>query len=223
MTFLQKSNPKAAKEQTSPILAYRVWRMDRAAGELWSCANRTVWPKRRRIVRDEIYDAGIHAAKEASQTIQLWREYTGDAAGSVYLWGEVQEFTQGYTAEFAYPKELWMPEDTDPTLVLKLEDNYGVPVRLRAEFQKLVIAPAYAPAVPTVADPAGLLAYGTVGQASLLKTQQMLYTQLRPMQAQYAQSVQYALGQQQGLLPAMISGTYTSLSNVYPGGLIDIP
>lgn len=143
------------EKSTEPIVGYRVWNLDREKGILKSCVINVEWPKRKAMVRDSLTnDRGIHAVKDKRRMISpdpvptpwdpvginphygLWNEYRADVAGSVYLWGEVQEHTEGYLAEFAYPKELFMPEDTDPCLVMMLEEHYGVPVTLREEFKK---------------------------------------------------------------------------------------
>lgn len=142
-----KELPKSTS--TDPIFGYRVWRLDRETGLLKS-ANRTkyTWPKRCKLARDPLENMGIHAVKHVSRLItgaasnpfdpvgSLWDEYTADVAGEVWLWGEVKECSLGYLAEFAYPKQLWVPEETDPTLVMMLEENYGVPVTMRSEFKK---------------------------------------------------------------------------------------
>lgn len=152
--------PKESEElpktsSTEPIVGYRVWGLDREKGLLKSTyMNQYVWPRRKKICKDGIDNNGIHAVKGVKRLCQdtsstpsiwdpaavgqrsLWNAYQADVAGSVYLWGEVTECALGYLAEFAYPKELWMPEETDPMLVMMLEENYGVPITLRKEFLK---------------------------------------------------------------------------------------
>lgn len=144
------SKPEIA---TEPIVGYRVWMLE--MGKLWSCAHKFEWPYRKAMRVDAIQSKGIHAMKEGSCATTLFREYGAQVAGAVYLWGKVQKCTEGYLAEFAYPKELWMPEDTDPTVVMKLEENYGVPVTLRREFRKPNLNDQQL-AVPSVANPAGI-------------------------------------------------------------------
>lgn len=122
---------------TEPIVGYRVWKLKR--GYLRSVSlDHHQWPLRKPMRKDEIDHEGIHALKDAAKLRELMGLYAADIAGSVYLWGEVKEFTEGYLAEFAYPKQFWMPEDSDPTIVMQVEDNYGVPVVLRADISKSV-------------------------------------------------------------------------------------
>jgi hypothetical protein len=120
------------EQSTVPFTGYRVWGLDREDGTLMSCTRRFIWPRRKPMVRDDIQNVGIHAVKNDLRVPTLFTEYVANVAGSVYLWGEVKEHTEGYLAEFAYPKELWMPEDTDPLVIMKVEENYGVPVELRS-------------------------------------------------------------------------------------------
>jgi len=75
----------------------------------------------------------FHAVKNDLSLLSLFTTYAAHVAGSVYLWGEVKEYTEGYLAEFAYAKELWMPEDTDPVVIMRVEENYGVPVTFRSD------------------------------------------------------------------------------------------
>lgn len=140
---------------TEPVVGYRVWLLDREKGLLKSTyMTDYIWPARRRLTSDSFDHRGIHAVKEIRRLHEthlnppsmydptgqdhqsLWDEYKADVAGEVYLWGEVKEHSGGYTAQYAYPKRLWMPEETDPCTVMKLEENYGVEVELRKEFKK---------------------------------------------------------------------------------------
>ena len=131
------------EQSTVPFTGYRVWGLDREEGTLVSCTRRFIWPHRKPLVRDFIQDVGIHAVKNDSRVPTLFTRYAAHVAGSVYLWGEVKEYTAGYLAEFAYPKELWMPEDTDPVVIMKIEENYGVPVELRSNLTRSLSAPIY--------------------------------------------------------------------------------
>lgn len=116
-----------------------------------SCYKDITWPFRKKLIRraDKDFNMGIHAVKDYKALIQntnfhdfidpfpsagLWSDYKADVAGEVYLWGEVKECPYGYLAEFAYPKKLWMPENTDPVVVMQLEENYGVPIELNPDF-----------------------------------------------------------------------------------------
>lgn len=142
--------PLETVQSTAPIVGYRVWNLDRKNCKLVSCVKKYPWPLRRRLCRDEFDNMGIHAVKNTQRLVGtdslyasvfgssegLWREYEAEVSGSIYMWGEVKECSEGYLAEFAYPKQLWMPEDTDPTIILQLEENYGVPCDLSPHFKK---------------------------------------------------------------------------------------
>jgi hypothetical protein len=135
----QKMPENPTLQSTQPIIGYRVWKLTMPECILRSAAYEQIeWPLRKPLERDEIHNAGIHALKIPSTVLHLWINYTAAVAGSIWMWGEVKEHSFGYLAEFAYPRKLWMPEETDPLTVMKLEENYGVPVELRAEFKKHV-------------------------------------------------------------------------------------
>lgn len=116
---------------TEPIIGYRVW--DYKDGYLQSCVYDTAWPYRKAIDRDIYNDLGIHAVKDYKRVPVLMAEYRAKVAGAIYMWGEVHEKTEGYLSEFAYPKELYVSEDTDPLTIMQLEHDYGVPVIIREE------------------------------------------------------------------------------------------
>lgn len=154
--------PTPTSESQDPIVGYRVWSLN-SDGLLVSSVKKEVWPARKRMSRGRKEDGlglGIHAAKSADRIMippvyealeddwmmfgglfgslfgkeaGLWDEYRGQVAGEVSLWGEVKEFKHGYTAEFAYPKRLWVPETLDVMQFMRLEQNYGVPVETRAD------------------------------------------------------------------------------------------
>lgn len=129
--FPKLMKPKTPMTSTELIIGYRVWGYDN--GKLRSANRSWDWPFRKPLVKDKIENLGIHAIKNGANVPQLFSSYNARVAGEVYLWGVVDECTEGYLAEFAYPKELWMPEDTDPMLIMELEENYGVPVKLRSD------------------------------------------------------------------------------------------
>lgn len=140
-------------KSTEPVVGYRVWKLNRETFELTSCFKNTTWPFREKMTRgkDDL-SMGIHAVKNERKIYDtnyigptvydpaglfasegLWSDYKADVAGEVFMWGEVKDCPDGYLAEFAYPKSLWMPESTDPVTIMQLEQNYGVPVTLRSE------------------------------------------------------------------------------------------
>lgn len=66
---------------------------------------------------------GIYAAKGKDRHFRQYRE--GQAVwGEVYLWGKIQEYSEGYRAEFAYPKQL---STSRPDLAKTIANKYGVP------------------------------------------------------------------------------------------------
>jgi hypothetical protein len=70
---------------------------------------------------------GFYATKTLAQLID--NDYhTSGAFGTVSLWGKSIQFTDGYRAQFAYPREIWIPY----TMLKFVEPlaRYGVPVRL---------------------------------------------------------------------------------------------
>jgi len=195
----QKRSPP--EKMTEPIVGYRVWSVETMGGQpyLASSTQRDIlWPYRKRLETDLFRDAGIHAAKDAKSMLSLWHSYDASVAGEVYLWGQVREFTGGYTAEFAYPKKLFMSPEADPTVIMMLEDGYGVEVTLRDEFKKL--SPQEfsqgllgALAGPSIANPAGIPYTSTGIAVHSIAAQQRLAMQYQQM----IQAQQSALAQTQ--------------------------
>ena len=72
---------------------------------------------------------GIYAAKTDGVNFQ---SYASDSTvyGEVYLWGKVQEYTDGYRAEFAYPKSL---TTRCAHLAERVSERYGVPCEIEAQ------------------------------------------------------------------------------------------
>lgn len=67
---------------------------------------------------------GIYAAKMGRQDYaKQFVTQRESAWGEVYLWGKVQDYSEGYRAEFAYPKSL----STNSPWADLIEQNYGVP------------------------------------------------------------------------------------------------
>lgn len=53
----------------------------------------------------------------------------GVVQGEVWMWGRVYEYTKGFRAEFAYPKRLFIPEDSPVAPLVDIAaDAYGIPV-----------------------------------------------------------------------------------------------
>lgn len=142
-------------QSDQPIVGLRVWKIVMQGGlpKLRSVYKETVWPYRKALERDVLNDMGIHAVKPGIRSSQpsvfdptavmggmdvlsLFNSYEADVAGEVYLWGRVDEHTEGYLADFAYPKKLYPHADLDPVIAMQLEDEYGVPCEYRPEFTK---------------------------------------------------------------------------------------
>ena len=195
----QKRSPP--EKMTEPIVGYRVWSVETMGGQpyLASSTQRDIlWPYRKRLETDLFRDAGIHATKDAKSMLSLWHSYDASVAGEVYLWGQVREFTGGYTAEFAYPKKLYMSSEADPTIVMMLEDGYGVEVSHRDEFKKLTPQEFTqgllgALAGPSIANPAGIPYTSTGIAVHSIAAQQRLAMQYQQM----IQAQQSALAQTQ--------------------------
>ena len=143
-----------------PIVGLRVWKVIIEGGlpYLRSVYKDTVWPYRKALERDCLNDMGIHAVKSGVRSggpsvadpagvyagmdvLSLFASYEADIAGEVYLWGKVDEHTEGYLADFAYPKKLFPHADMDPVVAMQLEDEYGVPCEYRPEFIKIKAIP----------------------------------------------------------------------------------
>jgi hypothetical protein len=79
------------------------------------------------------HTCGIYAVSEPEH-LSSYPNYNR-AVGTVSLWGKVVPGDKGYRAEFAYPKEVWIPcspsEEKERTLVAAgLVDLYGIPVHV---------------------------------------------------------------------------------------------
>ena len=140
----QKEQPPIQTDQ--PIVGLRVWNVAIVGGlpKLVSVTMAMEWPYRKPLERDGIKAMGIHAIKPGNEIVQLFNEYSAAVAGEVYLWGEVDEHEQGYLADFAYPKKLFLPSNFDAVKAMQLEDEYGVPCEFRSEFDKPELYPGIA-------------------------------------------------------------------------------
>lgn len=151
--------PEILEKSTEPIVGWRIWEYkERYLRSVFK--TEFSWPYRVPLTKDVCHDAGIHTVKTFNQALGLVHGYFGvwgynsffasmncrppfaeNAAkvpilGSCYLWGEVKDHAKGYLAECAYPKELYMAENTDPLTIFQIEEDYGVPVHLRKELNR---------------------------------------------------------------------------------------
>jgi hypothetical protein len=63
---------------------------------------------------------GVYAAKNLEHLRQIGYAHRG-IHGEVYLWGTVVEHKQGWRAQFAYPKSLFLPPDTIPFKLTEID------------------------------------------------------------------------------------------------------
>jgi hypothetical protein len=184
-------------KSTEPLVGFRVWRTQRDGGvlKLRSVVHDTIWPLRKPLEKDFVpaSDLGIHATKKfAAQLISDYQYF--DVAGEVYLWGRVEEFELGYTAEFAYPKRLWYRPDIDPLTVMELEEGYGVSGEIHEELPQR-------PREDTLSLGSLSLAYQHIG------------AQQQQLQAYYAQAFTIPSN---GIYVSGQGGLYAQLTNVTP-------
>lgn len=82
------------------------------------------------------HGCGIYSVKTEEQALE-WRKYRPyDTVvwGKVSIWGHVYKFTKGYLSEFAYPSQIFVPDDlgtwneriTPEMLALELSETYGI-------------------------------------------------------------------------------------------------
>lgn len=120
------------------IVGWRAWMLSKT-GLLESLGQNSVWPAKQMI--SAVCEAsGRHPAPNWGCTCGIWAfkdvdklvaaiggSYAGTKViGPVSLWGKVIETENGWRAEFAYPKELWLLDGSLEELGL----IYDVPIRV---------------------------------------------------------------------------------------------
>lgn len=127
-----------------PVIGWRAWRV---TGPLLVSMNDTPWTPGVALTAecrstahtppDPRCSCGLYAAKSADHLRGMgYNRYDGDdfvAVGEVMLWGGVIEGTQGWRAQFGYPRRLYVPFEAW-RLVAGLREQYGVPVKLANTF-----------------------------------------------------------------------------------------
>jgi hypothetical protein len=195
----QPSPPEPVLKLTTPLVGWRGWRLlpDRHLGSAIQMGVK--WPWRKPLQVDDPNwhmdpgTNGIHAYKFRKQVLPTC-EYSTDVVGEVWLWGRVIEHTEGYRAEFAYPKKLYVPDSTDPLVVMELEDGYGVGVEMLKEMVK-----AQSQLTTTLTVPSGVSSFFHNGiQYAYMNTAPTTATFTLPTNAQ-AQASQAQLQQLQQL------------------------
>lgn len=137
--------PKEPEPETEAIVAYRAWKLVEGLEGiplLYSVVQDCCWPPYEALRATEMRSdtsAGIYAFKNESDAPSYFSD--NHLMGAVYLWGEVIEHDEGYRAEYAYPKELWVSKDFDAAMILRLEETYGVPVVIREDLPAEISAP----------------------------------------------------------------------------------
>lgn len=155
--------------EIEPVVAYRSWNamwpyyLSNLNGhDLWMPGQRV----EARCIHHKEHDApvrdcscGIYALKN-----QEWAIIAGNVWGMVYLWGRIVEGPQGYRAQYAYPKELFVTQEQDDDFVALLQGVYGVPVTKSDKPSLGLSWQNYAPRVkpPTIAQ---LVAIATLSAA----------------------------------------------------------
>jgi len=127
----------------SPIIGYRVWRWNAAGlkslnGEPWSpgkplvaacrASNRGTTVGRAGATHDandaprEKCTCGVYASKSLEHLRTTGYERYG-ICGEVNLWGTVVEHEQGFRAQFAYPKNLYLPPKMLPSTLAEIQSR----------------------------------------------------------------------------------------------------
>ncbi len=127
----------------SPIVGYRVWQWVAAGlkslnGEPWSpgkplaaacmASNRGTTAGRAEAAHDandaprEKCTCGVYASKSLEHLHTTGYERYG-ICGEVNLWGTVVEHEQGFRAQFAYPKNLYLPPKMLPSTLAEIQSR----------------------------------------------------------------------------------------------------
>lgn len=146
---------KPMPDSITMITGYRAWRVSTAANRemyLMAVGQSTKWEPKKKIAavcvttfRPTVSDPGLlgpgHAAPQFNCTCGVWAFKSIDmlpaalhgqghrneirVIGSVDLWGRVIETENGFRAQYAYPKELWLLDEG----LEELGWIYGVKIR----------------------------------------------------------------------------------------------
>lgn len=118
----------------TPITAWRGWKLQDM--KLAALGSTGIWEPKKIMVA-VCNNGGQHHAPLASCNCGMWafktleylisalEPYTVSVFGQVSLWGRIVETENGFRAQFAYPKELWLLDNA----LEELGYIYGVPVR----------------------------------------------------------------------------------------------
>lgn len=120
------------------ITAWRAWGVTNNAGEwrLKALGKNHIWEPKKRLeatceaskqhpAPQKECTCGVWSFKTLDVLIPALNAYTVKVFGNVSLWGRIIETENGFRAQFAYPKELWLLDDA----MEELGFIYGVPIR----------------------------------------------------------------------------------------------
>lgn len=143
-----------APDMIDPVIGWRVWRVKTKLrpGELPLLRSATfggaIWEPGRTVAAvcpkghkhgppcTGACGSGLYSAKDYWHLMGMSYPEYEDAdeevmvLGECYFWGKVVEGTQGWRAEFGYPKRLWVPYEAN-RLAKPLREAYGVPVGMK--------------------------------------------------------------------------------------------
>lgn len=75
-------------------------------------------------------NCGVWAFRSQDELLRALKEYKGvRVIGQVYLWGRILECENGFRAQYAYPAELWLLDNS----LEELGWTYNVPIRMVPE------------------------------------------------------------------------------------------
>lgn len=134
-------------DMIEPVVGYRSWKV-LPTGQLHACAQSVAWPLGAPIIATCAIggkhtavpaapcSCGVYAAKSLHTVPMPHAEAM--AWGTVSLWGRVCEYSAGYRAQYAYPKDIILVFGPHATYTVKqkqlilehLRSNYDVPVRM---------------------------------------------------------------------------------------------
>lgn len=139
---------------TDVMVGWRAWKVVERPGflpQLRSATKSAIWPgyevfaaecnKHKNKPSHQIptfkCQCGVYSAKSRAHLLTMGYNnyYDPDEAltviGEVNLWGHIVEGTQGWRAQFGYPRKLYVPFEAAVRILEPLEQAYGVPVKLQ--------------------------------------------------------------------------------------------
>jgi hypothetical protein len=164
-----------APDYCEPIVGWRSWRAFERDGEahLTSVFHRVRWPHgeplagtcetwrlpwrrhRRHAAPDPdclcgIYAASFDVACAFAPLLPPYMRGTYAVIGTVALWGDVAEYSEGWRASYAYPLELYLispsPRTFEAARVARSLERYDVPVTTIQAWKRRDVAAALRPA-----------------------------------------------------------------------------